>query len=596
MESVEIRLPYTEELVYEPESFVAKNIDKVKRTDLSYQFDHDGFGGSIMVVNSHRGRKERVNHSYSFRNGYLEWKNSWYEYLLPIIKLSEEDFNNISKNIDKSGMVELGYFPSTEVEEQKLIDTIKGQAKKYTGNSYTLPISSRYSNGKKAFRKDVTKHSSTIPRIVDTKKFEEYEVDGERYITYKEKNRDEEIIYKVEPLRWYVNTEARELMCSTLPVNGIIYNPRPCREAPFNPNVAYIANEIPYYKSQVCKYLENNFVKEAILNQVPKKEVIETKDLDPVTALLNEISVYAEYYHGTEDVNQVIKDLIGQYNKDIDALETSSGLQVYTEEGLHLKLISNLNRILDKIKRSTESSKEYYDILKFIDSLIDSLDGKQIESDNELLKDIQKLSIEILPSISNDPKKQEEFKQRIFEELRNDRDKVKSYLEYMNSLSKEITLRTSKDLGFKTVKEYELNFRMRLHPILERIRNLSLDEERQAVIDSKNKQLQELSDGKLDKDLVNFELYRILESLYRNDFQENRTINILLNEINSLVKELRSYGVKPEPAFSPNIPSDSLEDIVNTLDTIIISLYKMILDAKESEEKHIRLSKYKISI
>ena len=71
-------------------------------------------------------------------------ENSWYEYLLPIIKLSEEDFNNISKNIDKSGMVELGYFPSTEVEEQKLIDIIKGQAKKYTGNSYTLPISSRH--------------------------------------------------------------------------------------------------------------------------------------------------------------------------------------------------------------------------------------------------------------------------------------------------------------------------------------------------------------------------------------------------------------------------------------------------------------------
>lgn len=74
MENVQIRLPYTEELVYEPESFVAKNIGKVKRTDLSYQFDHDGFGGSIMVVNSNRGRKERVNHSYSFRNEYLEWK------------------------------------------------------------------------------------------------------------------------------------------------------------------------------------------------------------------------------------------------------------------------------------------------------------------------------------------------------------------------------------------------------------------------------------------------------------------------------------------------------------------------------------------
>ena len=34
-----------------------------------------------------------------------------------------------------------------------------------------------------------------------------------------------------------------------------------------------------------------------------------------------------------------------------------------------------------------------------------------------------------MPKLSNNPKKQEEFKQRIFEELRNDRDKVKSYFD-----------------------------------------------------------------------------------------------------------------------------------------------------------------------
>ena len=108
--------------------------------------------------------------------------------------------------------------------------------------------------------------------------------------------------------------------------------------------------------------------------------------------------------------------------------------------------------------------------------------------------------------------------------------------------------------------------------------------------------LKELSGGKLDRDLVNFELYRILESLYRNDFQENRIINVLLNEINSLVNELRDYGVRPETAFNINIPSDDMENIVKTLNVIIMNLHKMILNAKESNEKHIRLSKYKISI
>lgn len=598
MESLEIRLPYMEELKSKPTSFVAKNIDNVKRTDLSEQFDRNA-AGSIMVVRDNPERKVTVNQSYvntRDSKGVFISIPSWYEYILPIIKLSEEDFNNISTNIDEFGMVELGFFPSTKVEDQTLIDSIKRRTKEYTGNSYTLPICSRYLGITRNYCRQEDKETTFHIRVVDTKKFEEYEIDGERYITYKEKGSNEESIYRVEPLRWYVNTDTRELMCSTLPVNGIIYNPHPRSTAPLNPKVVYIERRISYNESQVCKYLEKKFVNEAILNQIPKRILFDAKEEETLTTLINEISVYAEYYHGSEDVNQVIKDLIEQYNKDIDALETSSGLQIYTEEGLHLKLLADLNRILDKIKRSTESSKEYYDLLKFIDSLIDSLDGKQIESNNELLKDIQKLSDEILPNISNDSKKQEEIKQRIFEELRNDRDKVKSYLEYMNTLSKEITLRTSKDLGFRTLKEYELNFRMRLHPILESLRNLSIEEEKQALIDSKNKQLKELGNGKIDKDLINFELYRILESLYKNDFQENRIINVLLNEINSLVNELRDYGVGPESAFNINISSDDMENIVKALNVIIMNLYKMILNAKESNKKHIRLSKYKISI
>lgn len=599
MKNVSIRLPHYEELERDSKSLVAMRIDNIKGTDLSKQFDRDELGGSIMIIRDDHDRKEKTNYSYvntSESKGVFIGTPSWYEYILPIIKLSEEDFNNIIENIDEDGMVELGSFPSTRVEDQTIIDSIKNQVKEYTGNSYTLPISSHYFGRKSTDSKQENKWRTTKTRVVDTKKFKEYEINGERYITYEEKDSNEKNIYKVEPLRWYVNTETRELVCSTLPVNGIIYNPHPRKPYLFNPKLSYTDIRISYNESQVRKYLENNFIKEAILDQIPKRVLFEAKQEDTLTALINEISVYAEYYHGTEDVNQVIKDLINKYNKDIDALETSSGLQVYTEEGLHLKLISDLSRILDKIKRNAESSKEYYDLLKYIDSLIDILDGRQTETDNELLKDIQKISTEVLPKISSDSKKQEEFKQRIFEELRSDRDKVKSYLEYMNTLSKDINLRIPKDIGFKTIKEYESNFRMRLHPILESIRNTSLEEEKLALIDSKNKQLKELSNGKLDKDLVNFELYRILESLYRNDFQENKTINILLNEINSLVNELRSYNIKPEPAFSINIQSDNIEDIVKKLNVIIINLHKMILTAKESNEKHMRLSKYKISI
>lgn len=591
MENISIRLPYVEEATYEcwESPIVQSSLSNAKQTDLSNMLDKDRNrfkekAPTIMLIYKSPNHLIKINKSYKKRKyndeNVVEYK-TWYEYLLPILKLSPEDFKKITKTTDKDNIVEFGCFPSTIVKDINEEERLRQCKRKFTGNRYTLPVGNYYKGGKKV--EDENKGEFVAKRIVDLESFPEYEIDGERYIDYRELGNSKSYLFRIEPLSWHIDSEKSELVCANLPVSGIIYD-----------SLCSI-KMVSYNDSLVRKYLEGNFLKEAILNHIKQEEKLPPQT-NEVTELLKEIRTYKEQYHGTEDVNQVIKNLIDKYNKDIDSLETSSGLQVYTEEGLYLKLLSDLNRILDKLKRSSESSKEYCDILKLIEDSIDTLEGQQKETDNELLKDIQKISTEILPKLSNNPKKQEEFKQRIFEELRNDRDKVKSYLEYMNTLSKEITLRTSKNLGFKTLKEYETNFRIRLHPILESIRNTSLEEEKLALIDNKNKLLKELSGGKLDRDLVNFELYRILESLYRNDFQESRIINVLLNEINSLVKELRSYSVRPEPAFSINIPSDNIEDIVNTLNVIIINLHKMILTTKESQEKHIRLSKYKISI
>ena len=591
MENISIRLPYVEEATYEcwESPIVQSSLSNAKQTDLSNMLDKDRNrfkekAPTIMLIYKSPNHLIKINKSYKKRKyndeNVVEYK-TWYEYLLPILKLSPEDFKKITKTTDKDNIVEFGCFPSTIVNDINEEERLRQCKRKFTGNRYTLPVGNYYKGGKKV--EDENKGEFVAKRIVDLESFPEYEIDGERYIDYRELGTSKSYLFRIEPLSWHIDSEKSELVCANLPVSGIIYD-----------SLCSI-KMVSYNDSLVRKYLEGNFLKEAILNHIKQEEKLPPQT-NEVTELLKEIRTYKEQYHGTEDVNQVIKNLIDKYNKDIDSLETSSGLQVYTEEGLYLKLLSDLNRILDKLKRSSESSKEYCDILKLIEDLIDTLEGQQKETDNELLKDIQKISTEILPKLSNNPKKQEEFKQRIFEELRNDRDKVKSYLEYMNTLSKEITLKTSKNLGFKTLKEYETNFRIRLHPILESIRNTSLEEEKLALIDNKNKLLKELSGEKLDRDLVNFELYRILESLYRNDFQESRIINVLLNEINSLVKELRSYNVRPEPAFSINIPSDNIEDIVNTLNVIIIKLHKMILTTKESQEKHIRLSKYKISI
>ena len=591
MENISIRLPYVEEATYECwESPVVQNsLSNAKQTDLSNMLDKDRNrfkekAPTIMLIYKSPNHLIKINKSYKKRKyndeNVVEYK-TWYEYLLPILKLSPEDFKKITKTTDKDNIVEFGCFPSTIVKDINEEERLRQCKRKFTGNRYTLPVGNYYKGGKKV--EDENKGEFVAKRIVDLESFPEYEIDGERYIDYRELGTSKSYLFRIEPLSWYIDSEKSELVCANLPVSGIIYD-----------SLCSI-KMVSYNDSLVRKYLEGNFLKEAILNHIKQEEKL-PEQTSEVTELLKKIRTYKEQYHGKEDINEIIRDIIRKYNEDLESLKSKSGLTLYTEEGLYLKLLSDLNRILDKLKRGSESSKEYCDILKLIEDSIDTLEGQQKETDNELLKDIQKISTEILPKLSNNPKKQEEFKQRIFEELRNDRDKVKSYLEYMNTLSKEITLKTSKNLGFKTLKEYETNFRIRLHPILESIRNTSLEEEKLALIDNKNKLLKELSGEKLDRDLVNFELYRILESLYRNDFQESRIINVLLNEINSLVKELRSYSVRPEPAFSINIPSDNIEDIVNTLNVIIINLHKMILTTKESQEKHIRLSKYKISI
>lgn len=591
MENISIRLPYVEEATYEcwESPIVQSSLSNAKQTDLSNMLDKDRNrfkekAPTIMLIYKSPNHLIKINKSYKKRKyndeNVVEYK-TWYEYLLPILKLSPEDFKKITKTTDKDNIVEFGCFPSTIVNDINEEERLRQCKRKFTGNRYTLPVGNYYKGGKKV--EDENKGEFVAKRIVDLESFPEYEIDGERYIDYRELGTSKSYLFRIEPLSWHIDSEKSELVCANLPVSGIIYD-----------SLCSI-KMVSYNDSLVRKYLEGNFLKEAILNHIKQEEKL-PEQTSEVTELLKKIRTYKEQYHGKEDINEIIRDIIRKYNEDLESLKSKSGLTLYTEEGLYLKLLSDLNRILDKLKRSSESSKEYCDILKLIEDLIDTLEGQQKETDNELLKDIQKISTEILPKLSNNPKKQEEFKQRIFEELRNDRDKVKSYLEYMNTLSKEITLRTSKNLGFKTLKEYETNFRIRLHPILESIRNTSLEEEKLALIDNKNKLLKELSGEKLDRDLVNFELYRILESLYRNDFQESRIINVLLNEINSLVKELRSYNVRPEPAFSINIPSDNIEDIVNTLNVIIIKLHKMILTTKESQEKHIRLSKYKISI
>lgn len=590
MENISIRLPYVEEATYECwESPVVQNsLSNAKQTDLSNMLDKDRNrfkekAPTIMLIYKSPNHLAKVNKSYKKRKyndeNVVEYK-TWYEYLLPILKLSPEDFKKITKTTDKDNIVEFGCFPSTIVKDINEEERLRQCKRKFTGNRYTLPVGNYYKGGKKV--EDENKGEFVAKRIVDLESFPEYEIDGERYIDYRELGNSKSYLFRIEPLRWHINPDTRELMCTTLPVNGIIYD-----------SLCSI-KMVSYNDSLVRKYLEENFLKEAILNHIKEEEKLPPQT-NEVTELLKEIRTYKEQYHGKEDINEIIRDIIKKYNEDLESLKSKSGLTLYTEEGLYLKLLSDLNRILDKLKRGSESSKEYCDILKLIEDSITALEGQQKETDNELLKDIQKISTEILPKLSNNPKKQEEIKKRILKELTSDRDKVKSYLEYINVLSKDITLSTPKNLGFKTLSEYETNFRIRLHPILESIFQLSLEEEKQVLIDKKNEVLRKLDSKNITKEEVNYELFRILETHYKSNFKDCSIVNTLLKEINRLVKELKTYSVRPDSAFNVDLPNNDLNGIVESLDTIITNLHKMLIATKADQKKVLRINSYKVN-
>lgn len=573
MENITIRLPYEGDAL-------DGNIYDAKRTDLSIFLDKEREfdelkDPTIMLIPTNSRMWKIYNASYNKsvtpNVGYFKTN---YNYLLPIIKLSEKDFERLSK-ISEGGTVEFGYFPSTLVNDEYEDEILRHSKRKLTGNSYTLPVSRNYEDRKKV---------KSDGCMVNLKSFPEYEIAGEKYIVYKESKKSKTYFFKVEPLRWYLDSKNNELICESLPVNGIVYNDYS--------TLLYV----PYKESFVYKYLDENFLKEAILSHIKQEEKLPEK-IDEATTLLNEIAVYAEYYRGTEDIDEIINEIIRKYNEELERLKTKSGLILCTEEGLYLQMLSNLNILLDKLKKGSESSKEYCDMLKLIESSIDILNGKKLEEiDNELLKDIETIVTEILPRLTSVPERQEEIKQRLLKELTSDRDKINSYLEYINVLSKDITLSTHRSIEFKTPKEYELNFRIRLQSILERLLQMSLEEERQVLINKKNEVLRELESKNASIDEINYELYKILESHYRNDSNGNNVINILLKEVNNLVRKLRSYDIKPEPAFDVDLPNSDLNEIVKSLDAIIINLYKMVANAELNQKKLLRIDSYKISI
>lgn len=289
MENISIRLPYVEEATYEcwESPIVQSSLSNAKQTDLSNMLDKDRNrfkekAPTIMLIYKSPNHLTKVNKSYKKRKyndeNVVEYK-TWYEYLLPILKLSPEDFKKITKTTDKDNIVEFGCFPSTIVKDINEEERLRQCKRKFTGNRYTLPVGNYYKGGKKV--EDENKGEFVAKRIVDLESFPEYEIDGERYIDYRELGTSKSYLFRIEPLSWHIDSEKSELVCANLPVSGIIYD-----------SLCSI-KMVSYNDSLVRKYLEGNFLKEAILNHIKQEEKLPPQT-NEVTELLKEIRTYKE--------------------------------------------------------------------------------------------------------------------------------------------------------------------------------------------------------------------------------------------------------------------------------------------------------------
>lgn len=494
--------------------------------------------------------------------------------ILPIIKLSDEMFEEITKDLEYgTRTIELGRYPMVE----NYLTTEQKKGKVPTGKTYTLPIETP------DFRIKINK----------TQKVEEYDLNGEkivdvvRYTKDVNKNKPTKVkeTFTLKPIKWHIDWDNKCLIAPEPLLIGIAISEK--------------AESLPYESTYLYKYLNETFLHDAILQHMNAKKLDETDniDQDEITTLINEISVYAEYYHGTEDVSIVVKNLITKYNNDILELKNNTGLTLVTEDTLRVGLISDLNRILDKIKKNMESSKEYNKILDFIDKCIDALQGKETECDSELYKDIYRIQSEIFPKLTSDHENQMILRRKIITLLEEDKKDVTAYLEYINTLTDGINLRLAPPiLGYKDLSSYETHFRIRLHPILESMVSMSKNEEKRIEIEAYESMLNELSKFSSNEQFISTALILINSGNYIHVDSNNRFIDKLLDSINKEVNNIRrnSEDIDLNGILSIELESYDILSISKSLSKILISLYRINLDILEEKVKNERLNKYLI--
>ena len=246
--------------------------------------------------------------------------------------------------------------------------------------------------------------------------------------------------------------------------------------------------------------------------ELPKEEqkneeiqVSKENELDEIQELIIKLKTYLPYYKDSEKELKEIAQEIEKYNNSIESIDTAfkaHSLSLETPEQLHTNLLNYLKTKLSDI--------EYFKMLDFIDECLLSLDTPQ-ESNNELIKDISKISESILKELKSQYK--EQFKESIRSILITAKDNIINYInDKKNNSLDNITLE------YHNIDELELYLRNKLQPILLEINRAICDEKKKRDI---QEEIMKITFGNIKKEYQKAKLSCV--SLYLNQLKETLT-------------------------------------------------------------------------
>ena len=403
---------------------------------------------------------------------------------------------------------------------------------------------------------------------------EEYIYNKERYVRALVKesfscakgnyNKGDYVWIKVKPIKWIYDRKKKLLVSEKILYGGI-----PLDE-----------------KKEFLKDLAREMQQEVDNTKVVDKPKEEVKLLESKTGevdkILEDIKYYLSYYHGNEDVNKIVNDLLNKYNNNLELINTSRrnktiNLEASNREVLYNNLIVKLDIILDKLKKNYEDNQKYIDMINTINCLRNLLEGTStIEMDNDLYNDFKLISETILPFI--DKKEREEIKKELLNVLDFNSRNILEFLDSIHIFSEG----SIKELKYNTLNEFELSIRKDINNTLIKlgcyVNKKDLINEIIGGINDNINGIYSESKNKVVSIYLN-SIYSIIESINSKINVNKEYYSYYMGEMNKILNLNLDYTLSNEELFR-----------------ILMITYSKLYRLEEELDNEISVNQYKIKV